>query len=398
MHRKQHGTKPFGILSLVAGTTLSLTVAACSTSEFTGSAKSAATGTQGGANASPEDTDGRNPANGSTDTGTATGATTGTATGASPSTDSGSGTDTATDTQAGTAASTGATADNTIYIPLGSSKDLGTTGSCASTDSTIASCAGGVVTGNKIGSTTVTAGSTGGTTAVVVVDPNTQTNTGTDSGGTVDAATISPPTTAAQLIAVNSQNIDTACTANPKPTSGFLFPIKTTLPNPLATSCQNGFEINNTSGSLTLSSTNATGAKAVTLAVDFAAYLAPNSFRIQASGPWGQDVTVLDTCRLRTACYADPSGGTQRPPEDSIRSFNVTLPEGTTSLTFTFDNTSPYYVRILGLCDFNLTQAASTLDAPRNGFRLLTGPDTSTMNSSKLEQPKVSGTTFSCAP
>jgi len=55
---------------------------------------------------------------------------------------------------------------NTVYIPLDGSKDLGTPAACAIQDTTIATCNKGVITGNKLGTTTVN-----GNTKVVVYDP-----------------------------------------------------------------------------------------------------------------------------------------------------------------------------------------------------------------------------------
>lgn len=250
------------------------------------------------------------------------------------------------------------------------------TGTSTSTNTGGSNSPNGIVSGGPSGSTTVGTGTgTGGGLG---------SGTGTGTSGAIGNAFGTGPVTPQEITQVNSSNIDAKCAAqtpaaeaNP---ADFVFPVKTTPANELAATCQNGFEVNNTPGTLTL--TSAAGSQAVTLAVDFAAYQAPNFFRMQASGSWGQNTTVLDSCRLRTACYGDPSGGTCRPPEDSIRSFNVALPAGTTSVTMFFDDSSPYYVRVLGLCDFDLSKINTTL---AGAARLVTGPTASTVCSASTQ-------------
>ena len=99
------------------------------------------------------------------------------------------------------------------------------------------------------------------------------------------------------------------------------------------------------------------------LEVDIATYVVPDIIRITGttsdnSAGENADYLLLDTCRMRTALYPDPTAGMRRPPEDSIREYRLPLRAGTKSLTFDFtQSNSPTYIRVIGLCDFNLTAA-----------------------------------------
>ena len=74
----------------------------------------------------------------------------------------------------------------------------------------------------------------------------------------------------------------------------------------------------------------------------------------------GATYTLLDTCRLQTSTTGDPTGGTSRPPDQTIRQFRIQVKQGTTQLTFNFAGVlSPMYIQVLGLCDFNVTSFAS---------------------------------------
>lgn len=123
-------------------------------------------------------------------------------------------------------------------------------------------------------------------------------------------------------------------------------------PNVPAT-CNSGFELQELMyGSLTLNAV--TQSQQRKLVIDIATYTKADSVHIFAMNATGKTVDLIRICRSRTANYGDPTGGNYRPPEDSIRRWEVTLPAGTTH--FTVDNSaavSPTYIRVLGLCDFN---------------------------------------------
>lgn len=155
--------------------------------------------------------------------------------------------------------------------------------------------------------------------------------------------------------------IDPACASSDNPPSVFppFVPLK--APDVPAT-CKNGFELNQAKASsvYTLTSKTAQGSRAITLDVDFATYLVPDGMTITGVDGNGQTYTLLDTCRLQTWTAGDPTKGAARPPDETIRQFHIDVRAGTKQLKVTFGLTvSPMYVRILGLCDFNVTQFTS---------------------------------------
>jgi hypothetical protein len=79
--------------------------------------------------------------------------------------------------------------------------------------------------------------------------------------------------------------------------------------------------------------------------------------------PWpdNKPYLLLDTCRIRTAEYPDPTDGTTRPPDDTIRQYEIKIVAGTKSLTFDSSNTTtPWYMRVLGLCEFDVQPGPSS--------------------------------------
>lgn len=159
-----------------------------------------------------------------------------------------------------------------------------------------------------------------------------------------------------------SNPIDTACAGDQNVDAPQLLvpkwtPLAPTVPN----ECLAGFEMNRLENAVhTL--TSAAGSRAITLEVDIATYTASDAIRISAIDGNGNATILVDTCRMRTAEYADPTGGTTRPPEDSIRDFRVNLPAGTKQLVIDNTNAStPTYVRVLGLCDFTMQAPPTTV-------------------------------------
>lgn len=149
--------------------------------------------------------------------------------------------------------------------------------------------------------------------------------------------------------------VDAACAGDTPVDAPDLFvPKWTPLPPTVPNDCLRGFEMNRLRQHVhTISS--AAGSRAITLEVDIATYTASDAIRISAVDGAGNATILVDTCRLRTAEYGDPTGGTVRPPEDSIRDFRVNMPAGTKQLVVDNSNAStPTYIRVLGLCDFDL--------------------------------------------
>jgi hypothetical protein len=152
-------------------------------------------------------------------------------------------------------------------------------------------------------------------------------------------------------------NIDPACD---DPDAGVVFPPTVALPQTVPTDCLVGFELNNYQNAVwSISSVQPSGSRALKLEVDLATYKAADTIRMQAVVN-GTSHDLFATCRLKTADYGDPTRGLSRPPVDAIREFRVDLPLGTTQLTFDFTGTStPSYLRVLGLCDFDLSNPPS---------------------------------------
>jgi hypothetical protein len=132
--------------------------------------------------------------------------------------------------------------------------------------------------------------------------------------------------------------------------------IPLTPPN-LPATCANGFEMNNSpQGSFTAHAISPSGAKGGNLDVQIATYLAPDHIRITGVDASNNTYTIVDTCSMQTALYSDPTNGCTRPPDDSIRQYQVTVKTGTKSLTFDVSGgCTPHYLRVLGLCDFSWT-------------------------------------------
>lgn len=153
--------------------------------------------------------------------------------------------------------------------------------------------------------------------------------------------------------------IDTACSDGvPVGRKIEISPPTPNLPKTVPEACRTGIEFNRLKrSSFTLESVT-TLAKTIPIEVDIATYTAEDRIRIFASTDHG-DKLVLDSCRMRTSTYGDPSGGNKRPSEDSIRSFRLKLPKNVESLRFDFSNaTTPTYMRLIGLCDFSTTPTA----------------------------------------
>lgn len=200
-------------------------------------------------------------------------------------------------------------------------------------------------------------------------------------------------------------NVDLSCSVTNAPV---VFPPENPLVETVPASCLSGFEMNNfqitknsTTSTYTITSSSAAGTIGSTpLEVDLATYAAPN-FLIINSTASGVSTQLLDQCQLQTADYSDPTLGAQRPPEDSIRHFSLTLPPGTQSITFTLDNSTPYYVRVLGLCDFNVGPPTCTsgywrTDAERNVSACTSANPDKNGNPQQASCPAVNSTLDAC--
>jgi hypothetical protein len=196
--------------------------------------------------------------------------------------------------------------------------------------------------------------------------------TGSGSGGTTDC--IEGPCTPATPTPTDdpASAVDSACAGNdPVAVPDLLVPKWTPLAPTVPNECLRGFEMNRLE-QYTHTISSAQGSRALTLEVDIATYTASDAIRISAIDGGGNATILVDTCRMRTATYADPTGGTVRPPEETIRDFRVAMPAGTKQLVIDNSNAStPTYIRILGLCDFDL-QAPPATELNTSFFRVVT--------------------------
>jgi hypothetical protein len=118
------------------------------------------------------------------------------------------------------------------------------------------------------------------------------------------------------------------------------------LANPGLPANSVGFEMNNlTNYHVTLNSNSASGTQnGVWLYVEIATYEEADTIVINAVSTTGQSTQLLDICNYSTDSEADPTNphGQVRPYSDSILPFNLWLPAGTASITFSVDENTPY--------------------------------------------------------
>ena len=149
--------------------------------------------------------------------------------------------------------------------------------------------------------------------------------------------------------------VDTTCAAGCVATKK-TFPPAVALTSTAPSTCTAGFEINNPKSGSTYTIKRIRGTGTVPIEVQFATYLAPDHIKLVGITAAGE-YPVVDTCTVQTATYADPTkGGCVRPPDETIRQYAVTLRAGTTALRADFSGVcSPIYLRVRGLCDFEIT-------------------------------------------
>lgn len=139
------------------------------------------------------------------------------------------------------------------------------------------------------------------------------------------------------------------------PASAVFPPAISLAASKLPASCASGFEMNRPAKEVfTIEAPG--GSAARTLEVEIATYTAPDHIRISGIDQNGAEYTLVENCSMRTATYADPTGdGCSRPPDETIRQYAVELKAGTKSLTFDMTGAcTPTYLRVLGLCDFDV--------------------------------------------
>jgi hypothetical protein len=127
---------------------------------------------------------------------------------------------------------------------------------------------------------------------------------------------------------------------------------------PVPPDCLSGIEVNNAiPNEYAVDSRSTYGAAGRVIEVDIATYWRPDELRIYAVDSLNNRTLMLSTCRMRTNMEGDTGDGYKRPDEQSIRYYQVNLPAATRRLIFDYTGTdSPTYMRVLGLCDFQVEQ------------------------------------------
>lgn len=136
-------------------------------------------------------------------------------------------------------------------------------------------------------------------------------------------------------------------------------PLASTLPS----TCQNGVEIWNVkmNNQVVLKSSSAAGTAADRqIDLDYATYKAANTSRITAILADGSSQEIFHPCLISTHADVESkcltSGAGSRPIDPAIRDFRIVIPKGTVELRIVgLDNDTPWYLKIKGLCDFNLS-------------------------------------------
>lgn len=124
--------------------------------------------------------------------------------------------------------------------------------------------------------------------------------------------------------------------------------------------CANGFELVDPTSRLiyVLRSRTPTGSRAIMLDVDFATYTAPDGLLITGIDGTCSQYTLFNSCVLKTADQPEGAyrkGKSLRPSDVAIRQFHAAVRAGTTELTLDFSRVgTPIYLRVLGLCDFEI--------------------------------------------
>ncbi len=151
--------------------------------------------------------------------------------------------------------------------------------------------------------------------------------------------------------------VDTTCQAGCASGTPDFPPAIPLVPPGLPATCSGGFEMNNPPQQIfTVQSLSPSGAQARTLDIEIATYKAPDHISITGVDASSTEYPLVDTCHLQTSSNSDPTNGCTRPPDDTIRQYTVSITAGTTSLSIDMTGAcTPTYMRVLGLCDFDVS-------------------------------------------
>jgi hypothetical protein len=305
------------------------------------------------------DTTGGNTNSGDTTSGdtTAGNTTAGTTVGETTSGNTTAGDTTAGDTTAGDTTAGDTTAGDT------------TAGDTTAGDTTAGDTTAGDTTAGDTTAGDTTAGDTtaGGTTAG-----------GTTAGGTTDGSTDGGDQQLPVDPTCSKTNLEYATVFN-----GYVMSVPKwdepayTVPN----TCLSGFEVNDEQfpNGITLLTTDPLGANGRTLELDYATYTAPNMMKITGVLLDGSTYSLFESCVLRTWKNSHPTS-TTRPCEGTIRAFRPVLKQDTVKLIIEPRGITPYYIRMLGLCDFNLSNIKKQSTSSNTTLRLTNNRNPSTLS------------------
>ena len=161
-----------------------------------------------------------------------------------------------------------------------------------------------------------------------------------------------------------SEAVDPTCSVG---TAKVVYPPFSPLAAPdVPAACAGGFQATDAKakGGVTyvLAASAAAGSRAITLDLDLATYTAPDGVQITGIDAQCRRYVLFDSCRLKTATEGEEvyTDGKHRPSDEAIRQYRIEVRKGTKELTFDFSRVvSPMYLRVLGLCDFDVTDPPS---------------------------------------
>ncbi len=135
--------------------------------------------------------------------------------------------------------------------------------------------------------------------------------------------------------------------------------------------CDDGYVLQNSAGAYTVRTFDERpSAASLPIDLKFATYREPDGLRIVAEGTYGRKV-LFSTCQLSTDNEGGGHYGLKKPPNVTIRSFSIQVPEGTLRLKVDRkNNDSPSYVSLRGFCKTFKEQSLKPQSGAKTGSKV----------------------------